>query len=122
MYTCYELTPSSHRDILNQFTPKFPDVIAHHITIEFGVPEGTPIPSRPAMVKVVGYACDDAKHVEALLVEVDGTTKRPDGKLYHITLSINRAKGAKPVQSNDIMHMAQRIEPFHVSVIGKINA
>jgi len=37
------------------------------------------------------------------MVEINGERKRPDGKLYHITLSLDRAKKKKPVHSNDLV-------------------
>jgi hypothetical protein len=39
--------------------------------------------------------------VQALVVEVDGTTVRPDGRVYHLTYSL--APGAEAVESNDLL-------------------
>jgi len=51
-------------------------------------------------IKVVGYV-DDGEGLEALVVSVNGSTERPDGKIYHITWSLN--EGRKPVESNDLL-------------------
>ena len=37
------------------------------------------------------------------LFRIDGTCDRPDGSIYHITWSIDRARGRKPVESNDVI-------------------
>ncbi len=43
-YTAYVLTDASRDLLLSKFPPKFPDVIAHHITINIGVKKDAPIP------------------------------------------------------------------------------
>ena len=104
-YEALALTPESRAKLLQRFKPRFLDVIAHHVTYRFGVPESAKQPpgigGGPTPIEVVGYACDD--RIEAVLVKVNGTSKRPDGKLFHITLSLDRSKGAKPVMSNDLL-------------------
>jgi hypothetical protein len=113
-YTAHVLTKSARSKILAKFPPKFPDSIAHHITVKFGVDESEPIPSPAKSVKVVGYVCDDS--LEALVVEVNGKALRPDGKHYHITLSLDRSKGRKPVQSNGLIQngAVQLVSPFGI--------
>ncbi len=101
MYTAYVLDIKSRRELAKVFPPKYPEFVGHHITLKFGVPRDAPTP-RPAEVKVVGYA-DDGEGLEALIVEVNGKTVRPDGGLYHITWSLDRSKGRKPVQSNALV-------------------
>jgi 8-oxo-dGTP pyrophosphatase MutT (NUDIX family)/ribosomal protein S18 acetylase RimI-like enzyme len=99
-YTAYVLTKASRDSLLSKFPPKFPDVIAHHVTLQFGVPQDTAVPEA-AKIEVVGYAADDS--LEAVVVSVNGETKRPDGSTYHVTLSLDRTKGRKPVQSNEVV-------------------
>lgn len=120
MYTGYELTEKSRSEILSKFPPKYPDVVCHHITETFGVPEGTEAPAQPESIRVIGHAFDDDKKVEALLVEVNGTRSRPSGGQYHITLSLDRSAGAKPVQSNHILYKATSVEPFNVEAVSKV--
>ncbi len=53
-------------------------------------------------IKVVGYAFD-AAGIEALVVEVNGSILRLDNKIYHITMSLDRTAGFKPVDSNTLI-------------------
>jgi hypothetical protein len=38
-----------------------------------------------------------------MVVAIDGNTDRPDGSTYHITWSLDRAKGRQPIESNDVI-------------------
>lgn len=99
-YTAYVLDQAS-RDILEKkFPPKYPKFVGHHVTVQFGVPADTEAPA-PAQLKVVGYV-DSDDGLEALVVSVNGSSARPDGKLYHITWSLNPDK-YKPVDSNTLL-------------------
>jgi hypothetical protein len=49
---------------------------------------------------VVGRA-DDCDSLECLVVEIDGTTQRPDGSTYHVTWSLGPGRRAR--QSNDLL-------------------
>ncbi|WP_434083261.1 hypothetical protein, partial [Escherichia coli] len=53
-------------------------------------------------LRIVGYA-NDSEGLEALVVEVDGTVDRTDGKIYHCTWSLDRSKGFKPADSNKLV-------------------
>ena len=99
MYTAYVLTDEARDMLLEKFPPKYPKGIAHHVTVEFGVPEGTEPPPE-AEVKVVGEA-DSGDGLQTLVVMVDGSTKRPDGGTFHITWSLN--DNYKPVDSNALL-------------------
>ena len=101
MYLALVLDETSRKKLEKVFPPKYPDFIGHHITLKFGVLPQTPVPDRTPVVKVVGYADDGS--LEALVVSVDGNTTRLDGSTYHITWSLNRSKGRKPNQSNDLL-------------------
>lgn len=100
MYTAYVLTDQTRNELLGRFPPKFPKVIAHHVTYEFGVPADSELPAD-AEIKVVGYV-QDVEGLEALVVTVDGENRKPDGKFYHITWSLNPDK-FKPVDSNTLV-------------------
>lgn len=99
-YTGFELDKKSRGSLLSKFPPKFSDVIAHHVTYKFGVGEDA-VPSEPKSARIVGYASDDS--LEAYVVEINGSITRPDGKVYHITWSLDRSKGRKPVHSNNLI-------------------
>lgn len=99
----FVLDEPSRQSLLETFPPKYPDVIAHHITHKFGVSDQEPLPPQPHHIKVVGY--HDSGAIQVLVVEVDGR-KNQDAeaaRLYHITLSLDRAQGVKPENSNDVL-------------------
>jgi len=109
MYTAYVLDNKSRRELSKHFPPKYPETVGHHVTVKFGVSKDAPIP-RPAQLKVVGYA-DDGEGLEALVVSVDGKVNRPDGSLYHVTWSLDRSKGRKPVHSNQLVQAGYESVP-----------
>ena len=95
------LNDSDRSRLAQHFPPKFPEFIGHHITYAVGVPTDSDLPETQT-IHVVGYACDEAG-IEALVVEVDGTTRRPDGRTFHVTWSLDRDAGFKPVKSNELI-------------------
>lgn len=86
--------------LMLRYPPKYSKVLAHHVTVEFGVPSDTPSPNY-CDVRLVGYS-DSGDGLEALVVSVNGTRDRPDGKIYHITWSLDPDKYA-PKDSNDLL-------------------
>ena len=111
------LVPESERHrLLSMFAPAYADVVAHHVTWRGGVAEDHPLPSAQA-ASVVGLA-DDGRGVQALVVEIDGTTDRPDGSTWHITWSLDRAAGRRAVQSNDVIRDCgwKKIEPVPIRI------
>jgi hypothetical protein len=117
-YTGYELTNSAHRELLAHIEPIHPDVIAHHVTHEYGVFES--LPPDATYVRVTAVASNDK--VQAAIVKVNGTSFRPNDKVYHITISIDRAAGAKPVDSNDLVQDSRNwvaVDPFNLAVMPK---
>ena len=100
MYTAYVLTDESRELLSAKFPPKYTKVIGHHVTVEFGVPEDTELPEE-AEVKVIGEA-DTGDGLQALVVSVNGSTRRPDGGTYHVTWSLEPER-YKPVDSNALI-------------------
>jgi hypothetical protein len=115
MYTAYGLTDKTRKMLQYLFPPKYPEFIGHHITEQFGVPDGTPPPGEPVLVQVVGYI-DNDDGVEGLLIEIDGTSDRPSGGKYHVTWSIDRSKGYKPFSTNKYVNEAKPISPIKIQV------
>ena len=74
--------------------------MADHVTLRVGATAETPLPDKPRSSAVVGRA-DDGESLECLVVEIDGTTDRPDGSTYHITWSLG--PGRKARESNDVL-------------------
>lgn len=99
-YSAYLLSDESKNLLLQRFIPKYPKIIAHHITVEHGIPNDS-APPETASLKVVGYA-DSGDGIEALVVSVDGTYDRPDGNIYHITWSLDPTKYS-PKDSNILL-------------------
>jgi hypothetical protein len=95
----WKLPPPERQRLLERFPPKYENVIADHVTLRTGANASTPLPS-PVQGRIVGHA-DDCDSLECLVVELDGSTDRPDGSTYHITWSLG--VGRKARESNDVL-------------------
>lgn len=99
--TGWKLDGADRDRLLERFGAHWPDVIADHITLDVGASRNTPLPdAREA--QIVGIA-DDGEGVEAMVVAIEGSTDRPDGSTFHITWSLDRKRGRKPVESNEVI-------------------
>jgi hypothetical protein len=115
--TGWKLPRDERERLLERFRPKYDRTIADHVTLQAGAARDTPLP-HAVSARIVGRA-DDGKSLECLVVEIDGTTSRPDGSIYHITWSLGPRRKAK--ESNDVLRgqgwqpidrpIASRIEP-----------
>jgi hypothetical protein len=85
--------------LVQRFPPRYAEVVADHVTLRVGASEKTPLP-RQREARIVGRA-DDGDSLECLVVELNGTTERPDGSTYHITWSLG--PGRKARESNDVL-------------------
>jgi hypothetical protein len=85
--------------LLALFPPAYERVIAHHVTLRAGVRPDFP-PPRASEGMVIGRA-DDGFGVQALVLEIDGSTRRPDGSIWHVTWSL--AEGRRAVESNAVI-------------------
>lgn len=99
-YTAYLLPEAERERLLKSIKPAYKNVIAHHVTYEFGVDDTHPLPPDVFRASIYGIANDGAG-VQTLVVDVNGDGKRPDGKLFHITWSL--ADGRKAVESNKLL-------------------
>ncbi|WP_245409559.1 hypothetical protein [Allosphingosinicella vermicomposti] len=95
----WALDLSQRRELLQQFPPKYGEVVADHVTLKAHTSRDAGLPSETEG-EIVGRS-DDGKGVEALVVRIDGTTDRPDGSTYHITWSL--AEGRRARESNDVI-------------------
>jgi hypothetical protein len=100
-YLAYVLDEASRGVLLSTINFKHSEKIARHVMVRFPVDESTPSPDHRHAIKVVGYASDDK--VDCVVVEINGSLKREDGKTFHITLSVDKENGGKPVMSNDLI-------------------
>lgn len=97
-YIAWVLPEKLRAELLAAFPVTYERTIAHHITYKFGVPESEGLPVVDSMA-IVGMA-NDEKGVQCLIVEVNGSSKRDDGSVYHITWSLSANR--KPVDSNKV--------------------
>jgi hypothetical protein len=84
--------------LLARFPPRYARPDADHVT--FGEEDGAPAMPEAERAVLVGRA-DDGEGVEAMVVEIAGSTERPTGGTYHITWS--RADGREARESNDVI-------------------
>jgi hypothetical protein len=84
--------------LLQRFPPRYPQVVADHVTLKFGDGQAR-LPTETAG-EIVGEA-DDGLGVQAMVVRIAGTTDRPDGSTYHITWSLGPGRQAK--ESNEVI-------------------
>jgi hypothetical protein len=84
--------------LLARFPPRYPQVVADHVTLKFG-DRRAELPAE-TRGEIVGEA-DDGAGVQALVVAIGGTTARPDGSTYHVTWSLGPGRQAK--ESNAVI-------------------
>ena len=99
--TGWKVDAQDREQLIARFRPRWPDVIADHVTLDAKASMRTPLPPSVS-AKIVGEA-DDGRGLQAMVVAIDGSTDRPDGSTYHITWSLDRRRGRKPVESNDVI-------------------
>jgi hypothetical protein len=97
--TGWKLDRDQRRELLQQFPPKFRNVVADHVTLQSKAADDAPLPQETDG-EIVGRV-EDGRGVEAMIVSIGGTTDRPDGGTYHITWSLGDGREAK--ESNDVL-------------------
>ena len=107
----WKLDREQRKELLQQFPPKFSNVVADHVTLKAKASKDAPLPQETEG-EIVGRA-DDGRGVEAMVVSIGGTTDRPDGSTYHITWSLEDGRRAE--ESNDVL-AAQEWEMFDLSM------
>jgi len=113
--TGWKLPKDERSRLLARFAPKYENVIADHVTLRVGAPCETGLPEKPDVSRIVGRA-DDGNSLECLVVEMDGTTDRPDGSTYHITWSLGPGRHAR--ESNDVLrdHGWEHLAPIPIEL------
>jgi hypothetical protein len=96
----WKLDRRQRDELLERFPPRYSDAIADHVTLQAGA-EHRPVPGE-VDAALVGHA-DDGDGLEAMVVTIDGTSDRPDGSTFHITWSLDKAKGRRARESNDLL-------------------
>ncbi len=87
----WKLTGESRAALLAAHPPRYADVIADHVTLSVS---GTEPPYPVYDAAIVGRTDDDLG-VEAMIVAIDGSTCRPDGRTWHITWSLADGRAAR---------------------------
>ena len=105
----WKLDRTERDSLLARFPPTYSNAVADHVTLRAKVSEHAVLPAATTGV-IVGRS-DDGRGVEAMVVQIDGSTDRPDGSTYHITWSLG--PGRRAVESNDVIraHRWQAIDP-----------
>ena len=116
-YNGYKLTDNARQELLAAVPAMFPDVVAHHVTHEYNIVESDP--PYAGTVRVVAVA--NNAMIQAVIVKVLGTTARAHGdSVYHVTLSMDKAAGAKANDSNTLIKDSRNwtaVVPFDIDVI-----
>ena len=115
----WKLDREQRKELLQQFPPKFRNVVADHVTLATKAAKDAELPEETEG-EIIGRA-DDGRGVESMVVRIGGTTGRPDGSTYHITWSLDDGREAK--ESNDVLAerrweefdlpMPVRLQPAH---------
>src|SRR5688500_14479087 len=96
----WKLDRDDREQLLARFPPRYADVIADHVTLRTEA-EKEPLPDQ-VEAAIVGHA-DDRDSLECMVVTINDTTNRPDGSTFHITWSLDKSKGRKARESNDLL-------------------
>lgn len=99
--TGWKLDEAERAELLKRFPPEWPDVIADHVTLSYKVDPDGPLPEARSGEIMGGI--NDGEGLQAMVVAIDGMIERPDGGIYHITWSLDRARGRKAVESNTVI-------------------
>ena len=101
--TGWKLDRRERRALLERFPPAWPDVIADHVTLDDDADSDDVLPPD-SRGSIVGHV-DDGDGLQVLVVKFCCSTQRPDGGTFHITWSIDRARGWQPKDSNAEIHL-----------------
>ena len=101
----------NQKSLLAGIPPIFDKVFADHVTVCMGVGDSP----KAATLKVVAVVSND--RIQAGIVTVDDEYVRPDGKIFHVTLSLDSESGARPAESNELIKSAtwNFIQPVYLS-------
>jgi hypothetical protein len=99
MVVGWKLDRHQRKELLQQFPPRYANVVADHVTLRPRASRGAPLPGVD-WGEIVGRA-DDGTGVEAMVVAIGSSVDRPDGSIYHITWSLADGRHAK--ESNDVI-------------------
>jgi len=93
----WKLDRQQRAALLARYPARYENVVADHVTLSVA---GSEQPEPLSNAEIIGYV-DDENGIEAMIVAIDGSTVRPDGKIWHITWST--ASGRTARESNDVI-------------------
>lgn len=96
----WKLDRGQRDDLLALYPPRYATPVADHVTLIANRAGEDELPAPVASARIIGRA-DDGCGVEAMVVEINGSTTRPDGGTWHITWSLG--EGRKARESNDVI-------------------
>ena len=114
MYSAYQLHSAERKSLLKQIPPRYPRVVADHITVCFGGNNLT-LPKAVQKTEIIGMV-DDNNGIQSLVVRVDDSLIRQDGSIYHITWSLDPNK---KVSKEIDRATEQTYKPVHSNVLVK---
>ena len=96
----WKLDRNAREELLQRFPPRYPETIADHVTLQSNA-KTEPLPP-PVDARIVGRA-DDGDSLEAMVVAIEGSVDRPDGSIFHITWSLDAARGRRAKETNKLI-------------------
>lgn len=112
MYSVYQLASTEQQRLLKLFPPRYAKTYADHVTIQFG-DDKVSLPPPAKQLEIIGRA-DDNHGLEAMIVRINGTLGRSDGKIYHITWSLDPKVAPDPnIDSDPLAHY----KPVHSNIL-----
>lgn len=100
-FSGWMLPDAERAKVLSRFPTRYADAKASHVT------RSLDDDSIPEDAEIIAQAyVNDGNGIEALVVRVNGEVRRPDGLVYHLTLSVGEGRSSK--DSNDVI-----ASPFH---------
>jgi hypothetical protein len=106
-YIAFVLDEESKQRLLEKHPAKHPRVLAHHVTLKFGVTEEALDSVKKEFedfkfVTVRGYACDETTDCIGVITDT-GYGEQGNGTPLHITISV--AEGYSPVQAGKTVRL-----------------
>lgn len=97
----WKLRASERLSLLELLPVQFDDIIADHITYSSGNDFANLLPElRTAFI--IGHSSDNLG-VQAMIIKINESIFRPDGKIFHITWSLDLSSNRRPAESNHVI-------------------
>jgi len=113
-YAALVLNQESRDRLLALYLPFHPNVVAHHVTLQFGITEAEfnkAYESGSQACTVRGYARDSKADCVGVVLE-SGQEQQNNGTPLHVTISL--ADGTKPVYAGEL---AKQVEDSNMLMV-----